>query len=480
MLRRLTVAAIVLCGAVSVAHADRIYKIEVNDITKTDRNTVLAIAGYEEGRSITEADLDTIKQRLLASGLFKEVTVTLVRSHSGVKLIISAKDKISWFILPTFTYSEDNYGGGLAFGETNLFGRRKRVLLYAALSNTTGTLMAAYQDPALAHSWFYWQIDGHYQWDKIREYFPGSIKHPTVLRTMPIQLGGGGLTAGVRWWRKFKTEGRFSIRQATYEEARFDTAAWEELATRNSAWSGYTNWRDAQNAQGRGSAPDPSGTNLYARATVGWDGRSSVHGVQDGLTLLGNYEGGFGAYKYWKAYANLHWALKLFKEHNFMVRGYVGVARDEPFFEELESGGTSFRGYLTRQFRGDTRLFGSAEYVFPIVKIKALHIRGLVYYDTNLSWFSQSPSCRPESEGGARCRDGYPYAERISDGGRQVRYYLPGQAFSLGKDDWNNGVGGGLRFYLKSIAMPLIGVDYGYGLEGGGWGQVYLTVGMPL
>ena len=64
-----------------------------------------------------------------------------------------------------------------------------------------------------------------------------------------------------------------------------------------------------------------------------------------------------------------------------------------------------------------------------------------------------------------------------------MRYYLPGQAFSLGKDDWNNGVGGGLRFYLQSIAMPLIGVDYGYGLEMSGhgyWGEVYLTVGMPL
>ena len=129
MLRRLTVAVIVLCGAVATAHADRIYKIEVNDTTKTDRNTVLAIAGFEEGSSITEADLDTIKQRLLASGLFKEVDRhARAGSHSGVKLVISAKDKISWFILPTFCYSEDNYGGGLAFGETNLFGRRKRVL----------------------------------------------------------------------------------------------------------------------------------------------------------------------------------------------------------------------------------------------------------------------------------------------------------------------------------------------------------------
>ncbi|MBI5480737.1 MAG: BamA/TamA family outer membrane protein [Deltaproteobacteria bacterium] len=477
MLGRLAGAAIVLCGAAAVAHADRIVRIKVTDITKTDRNTVLAIAGFEEGSVITELDLEKVKQRLLASGLFKEVKVSLENAPGGVNLLISAKDKISWFILPTFAYSEDNYGGGLAFGETNLFGRHKRLLLYAALSNTTGTLLAAYQDPALGGSWFYWQLDGHYQWDKVREYFPMRIEHPWLLRTMPLQVGGGGLNAGVRWWRKFKTEGRFGVRQASFEEAKFHDAAWDGLAEYNSSWG---NWRDSARAQGRASASDPNGTNLYARGTIGWDGRSSVHGVQDGLTLLGSYEGGFGAFAYWKAWINFHWALKIRKEHNFMVRAYAGISRDVPFFEEFESGGSGLRGYLTRQFRGDTRGFASVEYVFPIVKLWGLHIRGLAFYDTNLSWFSQPPDCRPESDGGPRCRDGYPYAERISDGGKHVRYYLPGQYFSLKLEAFNMGVGAGLRFYLKAIAMPLIGVDYGYGIEGGGWGQVYLTVGMPL
>ena len=34
-------------------------------------------------------------------------------ASGGVNLLIHAKDKISWFILPTFSYSEDNYGGGI-------------------------------------------------------------------------------------------------------------------------------------------------------------------------------------------------------------------------------------------------------------------------------------------------------------------------------------------------------------------------------
>jgi outer membrane protein insertion porin family len=479
MLRRFAVAVVVLCGAVSVARAERIVKIKVTDITKTGRNTVLDIAGFEEGKNIVEADLEGVKQRLLASGLFKEVKVSLERAAGGVNLLISAKDKISWFILPTFSYSESNYGGGVALGETNLFGHHKRLILYAALSNTTGTLLGVYQDPSLGGSWFYYQLDGHYQWDQIREYFPMRIKKPVLLRTMPLQTGGGGLTAGVRWWRKFKTEGRIAARHAVFNQATYHDAAWEELPALNPAWASYTNWRGSRNVQDGVGAPNPSATNVAFRATGGWDGRSSVHGVQDGLTLLGNYEMGFGAYHYWKASVNLHWALKIRHEHNLMVRGYGSTSRDAPFFEEYESGGSGFRGYLTRQFRGDTKAFGSLEYVFPIVKLWALHIRGLVFYDTNLSWFMQKPDCRPEADGGPRCADGYPYAERISDNGKHVRYYLPGQYFSVKSAAWNNGVGGGLRFYLRNIAMPLLGVDYGFGIESLGH-QFYVTVGMPL
>ena len=85
----------------------------------------------------------------------------------------------------------------------------------------------------------------------------------------------------------------------------------------------------------------------------------------------------------------------------------------------------------------------------------------------------------PPPDGGPRCRDGYPYAEQTTDGGKHVRYYLPGQYFSLKRESWNNGLGAGLRFYLKSIALPLLGVDYGFGIEALGH-QVYVTIGMPL
>jgi hypothetical protein len=33
----------------------------------------------------------------------------------------------------------------------------------------------------------------------------------------------------------------------------------------------------------------------------------------------------------------------------------------------------------------------------------------------------------------------------------------------------HNDVGGGLRFFLRSVAVPLVGFDAGYGIEAGNW-----------
>ncbi len=33
------------------------------------------------------------------------------------------------------------------------------------------------------------------------------------------------------------------------------------------------------------------------------------------------------------------------------------------------------------------------------------------------------------------------------------------------KDNLHNDVGVGLRFFLRSVAVPLVGVDFGYGIE---------------
>jgi len=42
---------------------------------------------------------------------------------------------------------------------------------------------------------------------------------------------------------------------------------------------------------------------------------------------------------------------------------------------------------------------------------------------------------------------------------------------------WRNGVGGGLRVYVKSIVLPLLGVDIGYGIEARDY-HIYFAVGL--
>jgi outer membrane protein assembly factor BamA len=481
-MHRALVVVAALLGAAPLAHAegDRVVSIKVVDNSKTDPNTVQDIAGVSEGDTVTLDDLGVYKQRLLASGLFKDVDVTTEKKPGGIGIVISARDKVSWFIAPTFSYAENAYGGGVAFGETNLFGWHKKLLLYGALSNTTGTVAVAYLDPSIRGTWAYYQLDGFFQVDQVFEYAPVDlpnlgIKRTDAMRSTNLQMGGAGLTFGIKWWRKLKTEARLAARGVSYNAMSFPQPELYEAgspvqASLQTAPKGATNGAD--------------GTNVSGRVTAGWDSRSSIHGVQGGMALLGNYEQGFGAvggdFNYWKVSGSFQWALRLFEEHNLILRASASLARNEPFFEEYESGGSGFRGYLTRQFRGDTRGFASAEYVFPIVKLGGLHIRGLVFYDSNVTWFGQQPYCRPASEGpsdlGGACPDGYAYAERRSDDGKDIRYYLPGQYFSRKREAWNNGVGGGLRFYLKSIAMPLVGVDYGYGIEGK-LNQVYITVG---
>ena len=50
------------------------------------------------------------------------------------------------------------------------------------------------------------------------------------------------------------------------------------------------------------------------------------------------------------------------------------------------------------------------------------------------------------------------------------------QPTGFSRDSIHNDVGVGLRFFLRSVAVPLVGVDFGYGLEARHW-QFIIVVG---
>ena len=87
-----------------------------------------------------------------------------------------------------------------------------------------------------------------------------------------------------------------------------------------------------------------------------------------------------------------------------MILRAGGIAGNNlPLWAENSAGGTNLRGYLYRQFQGDTHLRTQVEYHFPLFSLWGLDFRGLVFNDAAAIW-------------------------------------------------------------LRTVAMPLVGIDVGYGL----------------
>ena len=157
-------------------------------------------------------------------------------------------------------------------------------------------------------------------------------------------------------------------------------------------------------------------------------------------------------FQYWYGGVQLARAMRFLARHNLVVRGSVGVGHDLPFQQEFTAGGTSQRGWKNNQFRGDLRVTANAEYSVPMFTVRGLAVRGLTFWDASYVTF------------------------RDPDDGRGVRDYLPG-AGAGGLAPLRNSVGVGTRFYLRQIVLPLLGLDFGYGVERGDY-EIYLAIGL--
>ncbi len=156
--------------------APKIVDIEVAENTKTRDETVLLIADVSKGDTYTDDLPQRITQDLVTSGLFKDVNVfSTPVPEGGVKLIIEAKDKHSWIIAPTVYNQPTNKGGGIGFGENNLFGENKKILLYGQIATGDTFFIGAYVDPSLAGSRFNWQLDVFLRRERVIELFASDL-----------------------------------------------------------------------------------------------------------------------------------------------------------------------------------------------------------------------------------------------------------------------------------------------------------------
>lgn len=201
------------------------------------------------------------------------------------------------------------------------------------------------------------------------------------------------------------------------------------------------------------------------RLVVGVDTRQNLHAVMEGLNIEGSLEwsdpGVWSNFQYKRFGLLYRHGLRFFEEHNLVLRGEAVAGSNLPFHQELVSGGNSLRGYLYRQFRGDTRLSLTVEYHFPLFTIKSLAFRGVGFSDTGLLMWRSFPEDR-------QLRD---------VNGRVVRGYLPEAEDGLDGATVAQGVGVGLRLYLRSIVLPLVGVDVAYGVNSNEF-RFYLVAGV--
>jgi hypothetical protein len=180
-------------------------------------------------------------------------------------------------------------------------------------------------------------------------------------------------------------------------------------------------------------------------------------------------------FTYWRAGASWEHGIRVFRAHNFIYAVNANAGHNLPFFAENTAGGTNLRGYLFQQFRGDTQVAGKVEYHFPLFSIGSLDFRALGFYDLSMIWFREAPPTTVVAD-----PTGQMYLQRDTPDQRTFPY-VPGSnigvPFGFHLDSSiHNAVGGGLRFFLRSVAVPLVGFDAGYGIEARHW-QFMLIVG---
>jgi outer membrane protein assembly factor BamA len=428
-----------------------IKRIVVEDNTKTTSDTVEVIAGIEVGDSWTTDMVGVVKSRLVSSGLFKDVEVYWTKEPTGgVAVHILAKDKHSWVIAPAVYSQPTNKGGGIGFGENNLFGLNQKLLLYGQIATGDSFFIGAWQIPNIGGSRFYGQLDTYLKSSRNIEYTaprsylidPGDIR---AVRESRMHYFNVGVKLGVELWRGIRVDTRLRAASVSYLDVKLaDGAAIEDVTG------------DPLSDPNMVPAPGREGADISNEWSLTIDRRANWYGVQSGKKYSLSYEHGVESlgsdfrYSLLTLYGWRGW--QVLERHNLVVKGMLSWGNDLPFQQEFLTGGTSMRGWLNNEFRGDFRTLVNAEYSVPVFTISGFSVRGLVFWDSAYTTFKAT--------------------DEMASG----RDYLPNSEVR-GLDGFKNSVGVGTRFYLRQIVLPLLGLDFGYGLEARDY-QVYLAIGL--
>ncbi len=456
-LQSLFALAVLLLAARAWAVGEVITDVRVQNAVRTDEETVRSIAGVSIGEILQVDTLDAVRERLHTAGLFSDVNVYWEPHRDGVRVNIVITEKIPWAPVPTFSYSPGNISVGGVVAHGNLFGRGKRGLIGGRYSNVDSGALIAYDDPALFGTWMFFTVKGRFQSQIIPEYSNREeYASPLVpMRNTKLRSFGGDLSFGVAWFRKVRTSFGWTIDR---NDVRWSSSTWTDPANPESGHN--------PNAPLPGTLAPAATSARRGNASVNltFDFRARQHAVMYGnalgfnLEFAGHQWGSEENLHYWKMSASYEHGIRFFRRHNIILRAGAIMGDTMPLWTENSAGGTNLRGYVYRQFQGDTHLRSQVEYHFPLFSLWSLDVRGLLFNDAAAIWFRKLPAPTAEVCGAYACQ--YQVRE---DGRSFLPPYLLRQGFDANQDI-HTSAGGGIRFYLRSVAVPLVGVDVGNGL----------------
>jgi outer membrane protein insertion porin family len=424
-----------------------IKSIVVEENTKTDSDTVVLISKLSVGDSFTADMAEGVKSDLVSSGLFKDVVVYWTNVEGGVQIHLVVKDKHSWVIAPAFYNQPTNVGGGIGFGENNLFGKNQKLLLYGQIATGDSFFIGAWVIPSLGGTRFYSQLDTFLKSARNIEYAAPKDyiddTGPVAVRQSRMNYLNGGVKLGIELFRGFKIDTRLRAAKVSYEDVKLAEGATIGMV-------------DPMLPEGA-AVPPPGGEgwDVSNEWTASLDRRANYYGIQTGYRVAVSLERAIESmsdFQYTLTGLSVYRAKKLFERHNFVVRGSLSVGRNLPFQQEYALGGTSMRGYVNNQFRGDFKTLVNLEYSVPLMTIQGFSIRGLAFFDSGYATFLRTRTMEAR------------------------RNYLP-DSDARGLAPFKNSVGVGTRLYLRQIVLPLLGLDFGYGLEARDY-QIYLAIGL--
>lgn len=415
-------SAVLLALLATTAVADtsvpqKIIGFRVRGKSKLTERTLGYLMHVHIGDSVSVTDLPTLQQALLTSELFESMSVTLEEAPGGVLVVADLDDKHSWIVAPTVFVLPGNRAIGAGFAENDLGGEDRKLLLYGQVGDRNTFFFGTYLDPAVHGSKWQYRFDLYPLHRVIDEYTNANKRDFSVARSTDFTFLDAGVLVGYafQWW--LVADARFRGAYQYYRHARNEDTN-TDLAT-----------------------PEKDGWDVTLQTRLTIDARGHRFGLTWGPYAQLSIEQsvpGLDSYGWGDAVLRSYYSWALFGDHELELRGSLAGGYHLPFNEEITLGQESdLRGYSSEQFRGDYRAFARAEYSVPLFRYKWLAFRALGFYDTGVvGWKLQ----------------------------RDDRLYLPTQA--EGTHIWRNDVGAGLRVYVKSIVLPLLGFDIGYGIEG--------------